>query len=431
MKCPRCESTSYRKNGHRNGKQYYLCKNCRKQFLEPVLLNIPEQELIGDSNGHSQLPLNEAKELSLSENLPTETTTDIISPSLGATLAQELLQTVLSPEFLESAAFNQFIQKIKPSVEIQTTSSTGISLLLLDAENLKIDISAEEFLASICNYPLQVKIAFANWKTPSNGKQDTELYERGYQLFHVPEGKDGADAKMIAFGASILRSYPTVKEIFVCSGDGILTHLCNELKNQGLTVYWVRRQSQTLHIENRNTGKFIFYSVPLATEIPSLAGVVDKIEHLIKSEQESINYRLSNLTVIANLFQERCNLQFNHNNSTLEAKAKATVSSNTEDLTATVNTVTISNSTSEIASKADLEKLLIEIFNHMQDQSPKTKLSVSKLGTELQKICGQSPNSIVKKLKLGSNFTKFLQSSSHFTLQPRGREYEILKSVDC
>jgi NYN domain len=428
MKCPRCESTSYRKNGHRNGKQYYLCKNCRKQFLEPVLLNSLKQELIENSNGHSQLPLNEAKELSLSENLPAETTKNTISLSLGATLAQELLQTLLSPEFLESALFNQFIQKIKPSIEIQTTSSTEISLLLLDAENLKIDISAENFLASICDYPLQVKIAFANWKTPSNGKQDTELYERGYQLFHVPEGKDGADAKMIAFGASILRSYPTVKEIFVCSGDGILTHLCNELQNQGLTVYWVRRQSQTLHIENRNTGKFIFYSVPLATEVPSLSGVVDKIEHLIKSEQKSISSRLSNLTAIANLFQERCNLEFNHNNSTLEGKA--TTSSDSENLTATVNTLTIANPPQQIASKADLEKLLLEIFNLMQVQSPKTKLSVSKLGTELQKICGQSPNSIVKKLKLGTNFTKFLQSSSHFTLQPRGKEYEVLKSVD-
>ncbi|MBD2194783.1 MULTISPECIES: IS1/IS1595 family N-terminal zinc-binding domain-containing protein [Calothrix] len=428
MKCPRCESTSYRKNGHRNGKQYYLCKNCRKQFLEPVLLNTPSPHLLENSNGHSKLPVEEAKELSLREDLPAETSTNTSSPSLATSLAQELLQTFLSPQFLESAAFEEFIAKIRPNFEIQPQSPTGISLLLLDAENLKIDIAAEEFLASIGNYPLQVKIAFANWKTPSNGKQDTELYERGYQLFHVPDGKDGADAKMIAFGASLLRGYPTVKEIFVCSGDGILTHLCNELQNQGLTVYWVRRQSQTLHIENRNTGKFTFYSVPLATEVPSLAGVVDKIENLIKAEQESISSRLSNLTTIANLFQERCNLEFNHNNSALEVKSTASL--DTEDITGTVNTTTISIPPQEIASKADLEKLLLEIFQNMQAQSPKSKLSVSKLGTELQKICGQSPNSIMKKLKLGSSFTKFLQSSPHFTLQLRGREYEVLKSVD-
>ncbi|WP_442949455.1 IS1/IS1595 family N-terminal zinc-binding domain-containing protein [Nostoc sp.] len=30
MKCPRCESTLYGKNGRRNDKQNYLCKNCGK-----------------------------------------------------------------------------------------------------------------------------------------------------------------------------------------------------------------------------------------------------------------------------------------------------------------------------------------------------------------------------------------------------------------
>ncbi|MBD2166101.1 NYN domain-containing protein [Calothrix membranacea FACHB-236] len=418
MKCPRCASTSYRKNGRRNGKQYYLCKNCRKQFMEPVLLSSLENEWIEDSNGHTQIPLAEAQELSLIENLSTEKITEPGS----LTLAQELLQTLLSSEFLESAAFTQFIQSIQPKIQIQPQLDTGISLLLLDAENLKIDIAAEAFLASICNYPLQVKIAFANWKTPSNGKQDTELYERGYQLFHVPGGKDGADAKMIAVGASLLSYYPTVKEIFVCSGDGILTHLCNELQNQGLTVYWVRRKSQTLHIENKNTGKFIFYSLAQATEIPSLEGVLDKIQDLITDEQESINSRLRNLTAIANLFQERCELDSNSNPQNLEDKSIP--SNDQEDLAAQANTAEVK----EIGSKEDLERLLGEIISNLQAKSPKTKLTVSKLGTELQKISGQSPNAIVKKLKLSTNFTKFLQSSPQFSLKPSGREYEVMKS---
>lgn len=422
MKCPRCASTSYRKNGHRNGKQYYLCKNCRKQFIEPVLLHSVENEWIGDSNGHSQIPLADAQELSLIENLPTEIRQEKNTEARGLTLAQELLQTLLSPEFLESPALDQFIQKIKPQIENQTQQDTGISLLLLDAENLKIDIAAEEFLASICNYPLQVKIAFANWKTPSNGKQDTELYERGYQLFHVPGGKDSADAKMIAVGASLLNCYPTVKAIFVCSGDGILTHLCNELQNQGLTVYWVRRKSQTLHIENKTTGEFIFYSLSQAIAIPSLEGVVDKIQDLIKSEQESINSRLSNLNAIANLFQERCELDSNSNPQNLEDKS--TPSSDKADLAAQTNTVEVK----EIGSKEDLEKLLGDIIGNMEAKSPKVNLTVSKLGTELQKISGQSPNAIVKKLKLGANFTKFLQSSPQFSLKPSGREFEVVKS---
>lgn len=34
MKCPKCESEQIRKNGHRSGKQNYLCKNCGRQFVE-------------------------------------------------------------------------------------------------------------------------------------------------------------------------------------------------------------------------------------------------------------------------------------------------------------------------------------------------------------------------------------------------------------
>lgn len=34
MKCPNCESTHLRKNGHRRGKQNYICRDCGRQFVE-------------------------------------------------------------------------------------------------------------------------------------------------------------------------------------------------------------------------------------------------------------------------------------------------------------------------------------------------------------------------------------------------------------
>ena len=234
MKCPRCESTLYRKNGRRNDKQNYLCKNCGKQFLEPAFPRSLEGELLVNSNGHTKVSMDATTEAALVKDLPEEKITEKSLGSFSLRLAEELLQIILSPDWLESATFNQFIQKFQQKTEIKHQLEIGISLLLLDAENLKLDINSELFLASVCKYPLQVKIAFANWRNPSTGKQDIELYNRGYQLVHVPGGKDSADAKMIALGACVLRSYPTVKEILVCSGDGILIHLCNELQNQGL-----------------------------------------------------------------------------------------------------------------------------------------------------------------------------------------------------
>ena len=44
MKCPKCNSTSYRKNGHRRGKQCYQCRICGRQFVEsPLATSYPSE----------------------------------------------------------------------------------------------------------------------------------------------------------------------------------------------------------------------------------------------------------------------------------------------------------------------------------------------------------------------------------------------------
>ncbi|MBN3881693.1 IS1/IS1595 family N-terminal zinc-binding domain-containing protein [Nostoc sp.] len=419
MKCPLCESTSYYKNGRCNDQQNYLCKNCGKQFLEPALPHSLEGDLLVNSNGHTKLSMTDAAELSLVKNLPKEKITEKSLGSFNFKLAEELLQMILSPDWLESSVFSQLLLKIQQNNEIKHKLETGISLLILDAENLKLDINSELFLASLCEYPLQVKIAFANWKNPSIGKQDMELYNRGYQLLHVPEGKNSADAKMIAFGACVLRSYPKVKEILVCSSDGILNHLCNELQNQGLIVYWVRRQGQNLHIDNRNTGKLTHYSLSMATKATSFEKVIDPIQDLIKTEEESINAKLNSLVDVATLFQERCDINIKSNPKQSEIEEIISIQYNSS-----AQSIQEENA-AKIYNGETLDKLLLKIIQDIQNKSPQTKLSVSKLGSELQKITGESPNSIIKKLKLGSNFSKYLESSPTFTLKANGKEYEV------
>lgn len=250
MKCPRCESTSYRKNSHRSGKQNYLCKNCLLQFLAPSFAQILQSVQNNSSNGQISPSSSEVIEIPLLKHLPEEKTA--INQNGFNVTDEDLFQRLLSADWLESSAFRQFIQKLQEFTKSSAKSAAEISILLLDAENLKLDLNTETFLARLCKYPLQVKIAFANWRNPTIGKQDAELYERGYQLVHVPGSKNSADAKMIALGSSVLRQYQTVKEVFVCSGDGMLNHLCNQLQAQGLTGYWVRRQNHILMVENRN-----------------------------------------------------------------------------------------------------------------------------------------------------------------------------------
>ncbi len=128
LECPRCESDEVRKNGRPKGHQRYLCKACRQQFFEPAGLPSFSRK---------------CTETRLSEAIPKE-----IAPAT-------------------------------------TTESGGIAILLLDAENLKLKVNTEQFLAGLCDYPLQVKIAFANWKNSSIGKLDAEVYDRDLFTFRA------------------------------------------------------------------------------------------------------------------------------------------------------------------------------------------------------------------------------------------------------
>jgi hypothetical protein len=199
--------------------------------------------------------------------------------------------------------------------ETSAECDRGIAILLLDAENLKLDINTEKFLASLCSYPLQVKIAFANWKNPLGGKLDAELYDRGYELIHVPGGANSADGKMIAFGAAILYRYRDVRQVFVCSSDGLLNHLCNQLQNQGLTVFRVRRQNSVLSVENPLTGDTHHYSCEREMEIPSFEELVNQVAELLKAEHKSIDERIARFSSVAELFQERRTVAFNSTTS--------------------------------------------------------------------------------------------------------------------
>ena len=155
---------------------------------------------------------------------------------------------------------------------------SGISILLLDVENLTLDIETEKFLETICLYPVQIKVAFANWR--SMGKKDLEYHQRSYQLIHVPPGKDSADLKMSTVGSSIFVHYPTAKEVLVCSSDRGLTHLCNALQTHGLTVYQVTKNKTNLTVLNTRTSQVNTYSLKTAPQIPTLDQFIIQLQEL-------------------------------------------------------------------------------------------------------------------------------------------------------
>jgi hypothetical protein len=167
---------------------------------------------------------------------------------------------------------------VSPTSEALSEPSKGIAILLLDAENLQLDANTEKFLLGVCTYPIQIKIAFANWSNMR--KQDLEFHKRGYELIHVPAGKDSADVKMATVGSSIFVHYPTAKEVLVCSSDGVLTHLCTTLQTHGLTVYLVRKQGDNITVLNSKTSQTQTHSLKPVPEIPSLDHSVERVNQI-------------------------------------------------------------------------------------------------------------------------------------------------------
>lgn len=406
MKCPRCESDQLRKNGRSSGKQRYLCKACGRQFFEPL--------------SSSQLATFQG---------------DTVQANSNGELKPELVSvpSIVSPLVASSS---QLIAQVTTS----HSSPTGIAILLLDAENLKVDINTEKFLAKISHYPLQVKIAFANWRSHTLGKLDADLYERGYQLIHVPLGQNSADAQMITMGVSISRHYPDAREFFVCSCDWLLTHLCNSLQTQGMTVHRVRRQDNILTVENRNTGESREYSLTIGTEIPSFEEFVDKINELFHAEHESLTERIARLSTVTALFQERRFLTLKESransplvepqkqDSVLPVSEQETTLSPPNPVEVEANNSVIPRSNTSIktiSSKEEFEQTLIELITSIQTNYSIDKVEVTQLSAALKIVCGESANSLIKKLKLGGNFTKFLNSCKTFQVDNSGTKAQV------
>lgn len=325
------------------------------------------------------------------------------------------------------------------SADKSSECDRGLAILLLDAENLKLDVNAEKFLACLCGYPLQVKIAFANWKKPSTGKLDAELYDRGYELIHVPGGANSADGKMIAFGAAILYRYPAAKQVFVCSSDGLLNHLCNQLQNQGLTVFRVRRQNALLSVENCQTGESKHYSCDREMEIPSFEELANQVAELLQAEHQSIDDRIARFSRVAELFKERRTVALNSTTSHaagLSESAENKIASGTKesvtplvldlDIAPQKNPATKSVNSIEINSLDALEKILVAMIAKAIVELKENTIPVTKIKKQFYTKYQCHADLLVKKFLSNSSLINFFQDRpSVFKIELIGNEHQV------
>ncbi|MEZ2236179.1 NYN domain-containing protein [Microcoleus sp.] len=384
--------------------------------------------------------------------------------------AKKYLQILLIPEFINSAQFTKLIAKIQqlaeapiaPAKSNKSASSkpptpslgVGIAILLLDVENLQLNLETEKFLEGICQYPIQIKVAFANWR--SMGKKDAEFHQRGYQLIHVPPGKDSADLKMATVGASIFVHYPTAKEIFVCSSDRALTHLSNTLQAHGLTVFQVRKQVDKIIVLNSKTGQTETYSLVSVTEPDPIEKLILNLKTIIKIEQERTSAQWVKLSRISVLFKENYGSPLNQVVAThllgtktrdifIKYPTEFVVHQPSENSQAYVtlfevkqspkppiinkdsspNSMAVSASLESINSLEDLETAIVQIVKELTKNSPANSVFLSNVGSEFHRQYGKQITQIIKEFNLSRKFPKFLQSCTSLQIQKVDKGWQV------
>jgi NYN domain len=383
--------------------------------------------------------------------------------------AQQLLKSFLLPPFFATADCQELLVSIKAILGefVQQTNSQsvpnrqkpdgnpGIAILFLDTENIQLSEAEEKFLTDLCRYRLQIKIAFANWRNASLAKKDVDFHNRGYQMIHVPNGKNSADMKMTAIGSSIFIYYPTVKEVLVCSSDKDLTHLCNNLQAHGLIVHQIKKQTGRLVMVNLTTGESNTYHPVFSTDILSFDHYILPITELIREQQKETLNQWIKLSHLSQKFQAKYGVTIEQiiNLYTPEKTIKAVfldypanfvvhqlpddpdlyISLFTSEaiapasplLTGILTKANVENFPKTIASKSDLEQVLANILMQLTAPPTDTYVSIVELHSKFQTDYGQPIKHILQRLQLNQRYIDFLKSCNAFDLRQQGHEWHI------
>ena len=316
----------------------------------------------------------------------------------------------------------------------QTKSQTEIAVLLLDAENIQITPETEELLVNFCQNPIQIKIAFANWQ--SMGKKDIEFHQRGYDLIHVPHGKDNADGKMIAFGSVIDEYYPKIKEVLVCSSDKVMTNLCNQLQQKGLTVYQISQDNSNLTILNGKTNETQTHTI-----LPSIEKLLSQIKDIIKEQEKQTSNQWIKLSKICKLFKDKYKFGINKVVShQLPGKNVKNIfvdkpefvihqiPEHPEVYITLFKMPTQKNIDSDLLTfdnKLSLEKALINIITKLVGTTPNNYIPINTVGERFNKQHGKGISKILTQLHMSGNFVNFLKSCNSFELKKTGNIWQV------
>ena len=373
------------------------------------------------------------------------------SPSSSAQRIEKILRAVFVPEFFKLNIYRSVMEKIE---QIKASFFTpiadkpihdrpqekAIAILLLDAENIKLSVEEERFLQNSSDYSIPIKIAFANWRMM--GKYDTAFHGRGYQLIHVPLGKNSADMKMTAIGSSIFVHYPHAKAVFICSSDQDLSHLKNALQAHGLTVFSVRKRAQMLIVRNSTTGKTETYSLEAIREVPTIAQTLTWLKEIIQAEQDATGIPWVKLSRISSLFSTAHGMTLSDVTRIQSGKRVKDIFLENPQLfrvhqfaergelhiclfippqpgtipVASLQPVEEPKVYEIITSAEHLEEALLSILEDLIAQSKKEAVSISEVHTYFQVDYGQTIKQVLQTLNIKQRYITFLAACNAFNL---------------
>jgi len=357
-------------------------------------------------------------------------------PQVRHLIATEL-STSIVPMHEQSALWQPELHRDLPQPE---SNAQAIAILLLDAENIDLSPDAEAWLEKDCIYPLSLKFAFGNWK--KLGNRDVDLHQRGYQLLHVPQGKNHADDKMTMIGSSILVHLPTIKAAIVCSNDNGLENLRHTLRFQGLDVSLLQRHQHTLKLTNCKTKQSTTLTLPSSAQMPSVEQGIQYcttylsdtgepkvlLSQLSSAFSKDLGFPISAFVKHHKLaktpkafFQQSTQFRVTAD----KGNSQWYVSNCTQPGSAKVGKLDATHTQKKEFTISTLGCVCVGIAKHLIRQQDGDAVTVGVLATTFHQQYGQSMKTLLEKLEQEPSVPKFLQTCQGLKVYQEDNQWQV------
>lgn len=399
---------------------------------------------------------------------------------------QTLLHHFCITDFQGSKLYTQILQRVQALIDQPEVEKVAISpleipssdrdltlaadqsyvgLVLLDAENMTLPAALETVLQNIGQYPIRYRLAFANWQ--KLGDRDQILYQRGYQLVHVPSGKNSADIKMSIDGVLISLRNPLIREVFVCSTDSDLMHLSHSLIGQGITPYRVCRHENRVEIRNVLTQKTGYFVLPqpeaASPKAPNQPQSPAEVEHLPSSASQlrewlkililqaqhdqpnqpikiadlarrfcdrnhvAVNTAIRSVTTAKNLTQFlKTSPQFQLSQISNSQSLQVTLRKPSENAAANPVSSAAKPAIAKISDAATLEQAVVKLMWTLSANQAGKSIHLSVLGSEFSKTYQEPMSKVLKRIGEPKGLPKFLAKCHSLRIKKQGKAWQVL-----